>query len=163
MDNLNHSSPSLSWRSRWCRAGEKLGTEAASDMRMSSLLVSAMVRGCLFVTTGDLAHLFPGCSLRDLLLEDEHGGLRHVCRSGFDVKEALFIQARDRERNVGASRWSMEKGQGKWKVIGWLGGTCVRGCLKCQERRACVSLLGFSPSFLLLSRPDNKKLFRAKF
>ena len=48
------------------------------------------------------------------------------------------------------------KGQGKRRVIGWLGGTCVEGCLKCHESRAWCSFAPvnfFSPSFLLFSRP----------
>lgn len=76
--------------------------------------VSTIVRDCLFPTTGYISHLSPRCSLRDLLLDEEHGDFRHFCRSEFDVKEALFIQATEREM------WSVEKGRGNGG--GYLGG-----------------------------------------
>lgn len=142
MTNLDHSSPSLSWRSRWTwRAGE-----TKREMQLSS----TMVRDCLFAMAGDLAHLFPRCSLRDLLLEEEHGHFRHFSHSEFDVKEeALFIQAIEREM-WGASRWSMEKGQGGM-VGNWVAGRDL--CERLLEMPAKQGMRSFArlTSFSLLS------------
>jgi len=40
-----------------------------------------------------------------------------------------------------------EKGQGKRRVIGWLGGTCVKGCLKCPGKQGMCS---FAPANFFL-------------
>jgi len=60
MTNLNHSSPCLSWRTGWWCSGENLETEAASEMRMSSSLVSTMVRDCL--VRNDIKEALQPCS-----------------------------------------------------------------------------------------------------
>ena len=135
-------------------------TQAASEMHMSNLIsVSTMVRDCLFVTTGDLAHLFPRCGLRVLSLEDEHGGFRHFCSSGFDVKEALFIQARDRERNVGGEQ--VVDGEGAGEMEGnWVAGRDLgERLLEMPRTQGMCFFARFSP----VSKAGLKKKFRDKF
>ena len=100
--NLHYSGPSLSWRRRWTwRPVSTNGAIRNAHCRIQSRFQFPSWLHCWIARSwGPDRYLSPRCSSRDLLLEKEHEGFRHFCRSEFDAKDALLIHA-IRERNVG--------------------------------------------------------------
>jgi hypothetical protein len=91
------------------------------------------------------------------LLEKEHEGFRHFCRSEFDAKDALLIQAIFPREKCG----EVDDGEGAGETEGnWVVGRDL--CERLLEMPAKQGMCSFdqvnffSPSFLLFSRPVKK-------